>query len=453
MSVSPTQAEGLSGSVTRYVITIRNLESVTDRFLLSYSGTYSSWLTIENNNVVVPAGGEATVTLSVNPPIGINPSVYRYVVKAESAENPSVIGSAEFFFTVNFKYPLIITDFKLDSSTYNPGSDITASIKVANLAVTDLEGFSLDITLTDPLNGQKGVTVPIGLKGLEEKTVQKVIQLDKYTMPGQYKAFVELKSQANEQVSQNRTSFSVNNFYNVLQEKLVQKTFSGKTVIITVSNEGNMVAKNVTVREDLSSLVSWLAVPETAPTNTISSDGDVAYIWTIDQLASGQSKVVVYRISYTPAIVIAAFLIIGAIVIFIQMQKPRIFKRVLHVGPAQIGKEFTVTIGIKNSSRYTLKSAIIRDLVPPVLRLIPQHDTMKPLVKKTAVGTEMIWKLGDIRPQEERIITYKLSPVMGILGTVSLPKAYLRYRDANENSIRIFSNYGELGEVEKKVEE
>lgn len=447
VSVTPSQAEGFSGSLTKYAVTVKNLENKADRFLLSYSGTFSSWLTLDKSNVVIPAGGEETIYLSVNPPVGINPSVYRYIVRADSADNAAVSGSAEFFFAVYFKYPILIKGFRLDAQNYNPGSDVAATIKVANLAVTDLEGFSLDITITDPLNRQTGLTIPVGARGLEEKIIQKIMPLDKHAVAGDYKASAQLRAQTGEQISQNQTKFSVNSFYNVLQTKDEQKTSSGKTITIKLSNEGNLVGRNLTVREELSSVVSWLAAPDTKPTYTKSSGGDISYFWVVDELIPGQSASFVYRISYTPVYVIMAFLIVGAAVIFIQMQKPRISKRILHSGPAQIGKEFTVIIGIKNSSRHTLKSAIIRDLISPVMRLVPQHETLKPLVKKTAIGTEMIWKIGDVKPQEERIITYKLSPVMGVLGTVSLPKAYLRYRDADENSVRIDSNYAELGEV------
>ncbi len=447
MSVTPPQAEGYGGSATKYLVTVKNLQNKADRFLLSYSGTYSSWATLEKSNVIVPAGGEETATLSINAPVGVNPSVYRYVVRAESFDNPSVSASADFFFTIFFKYPIVIREFKLDSANYNPGTDVNAMIKVNNLAATDMEGFSLDMTITDPANRQKGITLPIGLKGFEEKTVQKVISLDKQAMAGVYKAFVQLKSQAGEQVSQNQTSFSVQSLYKIDQAKTEQKISSGKIVTITLVNDGNLPGRNLTVREDLTSVVSWLATPDTQPTKTISSGGDVSYIWFVDELAPGQSVTFVYRISYTPAYVIAAFLVVGAIVILIQLQRPRISKRVLHGGSAQIGREFTVTLTIKNSSRHVLKSALVRDLIPPALKLLPHHDTLAPLVKKTAVGTELIWKLGDVKPQEERIITYKVSPVIGVFGTVSLPKAYLRYKDADDNPIKIDSGYAELGET------
>ncbi|MBI2085286.1 MAG: hypothetical protein HYT71_02110 [Candidatus Aenigmarchaeota archaeon] len=453
VSVTPSQAEGYSGSVTKYAVTIKNLENKADRFLMSYSGTFSSWVTLEKSSLVIPAGGEETIDLSINPPVGINPSVYRYVVRVDSADNPSVFGSSEFFFAVYFKYPIVIRDFKLDASNYNPGADVTASIKLANLAVTDLEGFSLDITITDPEGKQTGLTLPVGVNGLEEKTVQKIIPLGKQAVAGNYGASAQLRSQAGEQVSQNQTKFSVNSYYNIVQTKDEQKTSSGKTVILKISNNGNLVGRNLTVREDLSSVISWLAEPDTKPNRTISSGGDVSYFWFVNGLNPGESASFVYRISYTPAYVILAFLVVGSAVVFIQIQRPRIFKRVLHSGPAQIGKEFTVTIGIKNASRHTLKSAIVRDLIPPVMRLVAQHDTLKPLIKKTAVGTEMIWKVGDIKSQEERIITYKVSPVMGILGTLSLPRAYLRYRDADENSLKIDSNYAEVGEVVRERKE
>ncbi|MBI4168232.1 MAG: hypothetical protein HY515_04725, partial [Candidatus Aenigmarchaeota archaeon] len=85
VKVTPSQAEGFSGSVTKYAVTVKNMENKADSFLLSYSGTFSSWITLDKNIVVLPVGGEETIYLSVNPPVGINPSVYRYIVRADSA--------------------------------------------------------------------------------------------------------------------------------------------------------------------------------------------------------------------------------------------------------------------------------------------------------------------------------------------------------------------------------
>ena len=62
---------------------------------------------------------------------------------------------------------------------------------------------------------------------------------------------------------------------------------------------------------------------------------------------------------------------------------------------------------------------------------------IKPLVRRSDAGTELIWKLGDIKPKETRIITYPIKALVS--GNLKMPKAYIRFNKPNGKLRRLFS--------------
>jgi len=79
-----------------------------------------------------------------------------------------------------------------------------------------------------------------------------------------------------------------------------------------------------------------------------------------------------------------------------------------------------------------MKDVLIRDYLPASAHLIERYDTLRPIVKKVVGGAELSWKFDALRPHEERIITYRIKPVMEIVGEIRLPKANIRYMDHNK---------------------
>jgi len=114
---------------------------------------------------------------------------------------------------------------------------------------------------------------------------------------------------------------------------------------------------------------------------------------------------------------------------------PRIKKR--HISSK--GTTHTIALEIKNPfSRKNLRNVIIRDWVSPLAKVIHQEfDSLKPIIRRTEAGTELIWKLGDLIGKEERIITYKLQSF--VEGQLKMPRAYLRYRDDSGKGSKVFS--------------
>jgi rRNA processing protein Gar1 len=71
----------------------------------------------------------------------------------------------------------------------------------------------------------------------------------------------------------------------------------------------------------------------------------------------------------------------------------------------------------------------VRDFVPAVATVVERFDTLRPTLRKVTGGTELIWTLDSLRSGEERVLNYRIRPVVDIIGTLKLPVAYVKYLD------------------------
>ncbi|MFH1106059.1 MAG: hypothetical protein V1731_02510, partial [Candidatus Aenigmatarchaeota archaeon] len=266
VSITPSSQEAYAGTVQSYMATIYNDQTTQDRFLLSYAGTYPAWVDIDKSNVIIPAGGNENVKITLKPPIGASQGVYRYIFKAESFSNASLTASVELFLSILLKYPVAIQNFALDASSYNPGAVVNVLASVKNLAETQ-ELYTLDVSITSPTGEKKGQSVPVDLNGNELKSLKIPIQLDKYQASGAHRVNVELRTSVGEIIILNQTAFTVNSVINVPHIKTETKSWTEKDVSITVKNEGNVVATGIVVEEPISRMVAWLVAFETKPQN------------------------------------------------------------------------------------------------------------------------------------------------------------------------------------------
>jgi hypothetical protein len=206
---------------------------------------------------------------------------------------------------------------------------------------------------------------------------------------------------------------------------------------ITVTNEGNLVEKQYVSYKTVPNN-DWVTGLITEPDDCYVNGGEKTCKYVFSDLAPGDSATLEYRLDYTP--VYAAFgtvLVAIFLLVFFGMRRatsPVIIKR--HVRKAD-GK-YHVVLEIRNPFYHNLSNAIVRDWVTPLASVI--HDEimmLKPMIRRSDAGTELIWKLGDIRPKETRIITYPIKAL--VKGNLKMPKAYIRFNRPNGKLRRLFS--------------
>ena len=80
-----------------------------------------------------------------------------------------------------------------------------------------------------------------------------------------------------------------------------------------------------------------------------------------------------------------------------------------------------------------MSNLVVRDFVPAIATVVKKFDTLAPKIKRKAMGTELTWRIKQLKPKEERILTYRIKPVIEFIGKLKLPKAYLIYKTKSGN--------------------
>jgi hypothetical protein len=109
--------------------------------------------------------------------------------------------------------------------------------------------------------------------------------------------------------------------------------------------------------------------------------------------------------------------------------KPTIVKRHSHEGPITRDKEILVSLDVRNRTKHEIRDVEVRDVVPSIARVVERFDTLAPRTKTSEIGTELRWKIDSLKPREERVLTYRIRPVVEVTGSLNLPEAKVRYVD------------------------
>jgi len=229
------------------------------------------------------------------------------------------------------------------------------------------------------------------------------------------------------------TEFYIPPVHKIVRKKEIVSTPFGDKVIITIRNEGN-VEEDYVLSETLPPN-QYVEFPEN-PTSSYMDEEGMKYNWRIEGLAVGKSVAITYNISRLPFIIgslisvicIFALLGVGAV----KVRTPNIKKRYIRKR-----NEHLIVLEIKGALTKGLKNVIVKDRVSPLGKVVPEFEGPKPIVRESESGTELIWRLGDIKPRSEIYLTYRIRPL--IEAQLKMPRAYLTYRTEDDRKIRVFS--------------
>jgi len=90
------------------------------------------------------------------------------------------------------------------------------------------------------------------------------------------------------------------------------------------------------------------------------------------------------------------------------------------------GSEFTVGVEVKNSTGREINNLVVKDFIPTVFTA-KDAQGIRADKRKTDFGTTLTWRISSIRNGEERLFSYKIVPVLGVGGQMSIPSASVTY--------------------------
>ncbi len=398
-----------AGETTEFEVSIQN-NGVSDWFSLSVFGKHPEWLTLKNSNLYIESGKKATTKVWVSTSKNALQATYKYdIIVSRASDNSKT--EKHVLVSVMQKSAVVITSVNADCMSCKPGQDVSVSATVKNVGSKTLTGLKLYFEFM-------GTTRVVDIGTLEpgsEKTIIANFLINKMANPGNYNLYLRLKK-LNKLLDNKTLQFSVKGFSDIVSVEREDNNLFGRHVTIEVANKGNIEADYQVTSH---CLPAWYEIYTGSEHKILNNQ----CLWT-GSIGAHERKVIEYSEIYWTSILALFVLIFLVAYFYLGTADLVIKKKMMHKRPVVEGKKYSVSIEVANKGK-SVENIVVRDKVPSMFEVEKSFETIKPVVKKTEKGTELVWKVGRLKPGEIRILHYKVKTLIGLIGTYKLPPAKL----------------------------
>lgn len=225
--------------------------------------------------------------------------------------------------------------------------------------------------------------------------------------------------------------------------------FLVRVVTVSETNKGNVVS---TERYELpiSRFEKFFTKFEPQPIV-----GETKVEWVVD-VPQGETRTLTITTDYHPLFysAIALFLVL-VLVVWKAKRRISITKRVVKVkGKKGEMVALKILLHIKNNTGSKITDVRVLDVLPNVLRMSHEFGTLKPLqVQKGEKTSRIIWNIDNLEGGEERLVSYKVEPSLQLLGSLIIPRAFLKFKKSGSSKEKKSGRVVVHSEVKHKTED
>lgn len=442
---SLTVYTGESGSID---ITVSNNQNSLDMLSVSIFPQYVYGIipALEKYSLVLDPKTNTTFKVYFSIPECAEESSTSFTITVRSLIGTNLEQSQSVILNTIRKYGVCISDLKLDRYITNPGENVSIEVYLSNPSET----LSLPVNLQTNVIRDNEIVKRFddfieGVEGKTTKAVGHTFLVEKYERPGSYAVETIMKDQYGTPVSSKKTYFRVatinasENPSYLLINKTIKYGLLAQTIEISVKNDGNVPVENLYLYESIPVFMKIFFFPKKEPSLEETKENRIVYSWLIPTLSPGEIRTIAYEVSTWNAVLIFIVVILTVIYVFNYVFTVSLVKTHRYYGPITKEREITVMLEVRNRTRNEIRDVVVRDFVPGVAAVVERFDTLRPMLRKIAGGTEIVWRLDSLAPGDERVLTYRIKPVVDIIGTLKLPKAYIRFLDKKKEVKRVLS--------------
>jgi len=324
------------------------------------------------------------------------------------------------------KYPVYISSITLSKYSILPleSTKITATIQNAKNEITP--NYKLIFSIYK--DGKEILRKEVLTDFIEANGKLEVSQeffADKYQEAGTYDVSVRLEDLKGQYVDDVKTKFEVKPIVKLPQEytqKEVKYSFLSAKITVKIKNEGNVISDQFYVEERLPIFMKDFIKAYTPYTEEKFEAGMVAYRWLVKPLAPGESVVIEYEISLWQTWLGIVVIMLVVLFFFKKGFQPALVKTV-----KKEGGKIKVYIKLKNKSKSIMKNIEVSEEVPPMLK-VESNIGLEFEEKKVGKKRYLVWKINELRPDEEAVMGYISSALVEIV-SLELPKTQITYID------------------------
>lgn len=396
---------------TDFITLTINNPTAEDWFTISVVGFPKEWVSTETSLLKVPTAGSENTLITVKPPRDVLPGVFQYFMKVTKVSSGSEI-EKNLLINIQQVTSAILKDVSLSCETCIDSVDVSG-------AAYNVGSKQLDLALFIKVGNQQK-TISIGKLDVTERKEFKTTFSLKDMEPGNYVMDLNLIDVNGNVFYTDTKNFKIPTIENVIYDKQISSTPFGSIVTLSATNTGNVVSN-----ADLKSVSSegWYYFIS-GPTPTGMAIGN--YLWEA-KLSPGESTSMTYTEIYWPTYVVIIVAVIAGIFAYWQSTAMTFSKNVISGRRIKGGKDISVSLNLR-SRRKPVDRVVIRDVVPSKFSIVSKFETVKPTIRKIADGIELIWKVGDMKSQEERVLHYTIKPTEEVSRKINLPSALAKAR-------------------------
>lgn len=400
---------------------IRNNQNRIEELRIAVEGPHIHWVTNPIILLVVPRNSTKEVNLT------FYPVHYRglHTFNIITSSHKSLLTLDTKNVTVYIPPPVVAENF----SVSRDGRTVTASIDIETVRERQVD-FETALLNQDGFV-YNSIKEPGSIEG--KATLTHTHNLPENPLAGQYTVTYNI----NNNMTGNQ-SFTVEPIHKIERSERLEANVMFGVVKVTYKNLGNIAEYDYPVQEMLpkTTITGFITNPQGCDEGLV----DKTCTYVIPELQPGATAQVSYRVEYWPyyiqiaAIAIIIFIFAGFSVL--RVAKPSIIKTSVRKG----ANVHSVILEIKNPFLHHLKDVVIRDWVTPLAQVAKQEaGVLRPVLKRSAAGTELIWMLGEMRPKEVRYLSYKIKTL--VEGNLKMPRAYARFRAPKSGRTRVYSKF------------
>lgn len=412
-NVFVTQGEIVNASLTLST-------AIDDRIVLSIKDS-KSWMSLSEVQPRLVAGENRTILFILNPDFKTTPGVYKVSIIGVSQETGDKV-ELELYISLLLGTETVRIERIIVDGDFKPFTDVNISVMLINgksVTVHDLDAnFTLMNESYSPIEHYSSIIDKLQYNTTTEKNI--TVRLGKGLPAGKYRIRLDLYDSEDKLMDyQYSPDFTIKSAAVFNKEYSTVIGFIGIGRKITLENAGNLPGTG-SIEENIG-LFSFLYsgdVPQT-------KDGSI-YKWTFT-LDPSQTMSVSYYINLLPIIIIIIVILIILWYLFNFVFTVKLRKKIINQRKLEDGARFSIGIEVHNETMKDIHEVVVRDFIPHVF-VLEDNSPIKPITKKTPLGTELIWRLNDLRKGDARVVSYSIKSRIGVSGTVRLAAANARYK-------------------------
>ena len=413
-------------------VMIKNGQDIKDTFYFSIWPT--KWVTLERYWASFEPGEIKTLTIDIIPPKDAEEGTEIYTLTVKSLSS-NLSSSQEIYVNIKRTTDIFLSEIKLNKQSLKLNEILVIQPVITNVGKETKEILlSTQVLKDNSIVKEYEDSFSIGPESV--KTFSYNFPIERVYTPGDYVITVFLKDSLNRLIEKKSISFTIQPTHKIEKER-ESKNFIFYTIVnIRVTNKGNVKETNLNISESLPLFSKNFFLPDIEPMFQEEKNNRIVYKWLIE-LEPGETKVISYRLRFTNVIMVSCILIVIIVWVGWLFYQPKLLKG--YKGIISGKEEITISLYIKNRRKKSLNNIIVKDFVPAIATVVKKFDTLAPKIRRKAMGTELLWKIKQLKPKEERILTYRIKPVVEVVGELRLPKATLTYETKKGKRRRVLS--------------